>query len=148
MWGKPRSGKRKKKPWKNERTSAAALILQDKTPVSSLWAWWNNLADGSGPMLRRISAVGLHCIALYQPLRGFYCDLHINERLSVCSRYHFSSGRLFLSVFSRGWSPWYAAETHGSARHRLACCIFERSNCFENSLVLLTSSVNEWELLN
>lgn len=38
--------------------------------------------------------MGLHCVALYQPLRGFYCDLHINEHLSVCSRYHFSSGRL------------------------------------------------------
>lgn len=29
---------------------------------------------------------GLHCIALYHPLRSFYCDPFINEYLSVCSR--------------------------------------------------------------
>lgn len=46
------------------------------------------------PMLR-----GIYCIALYLPLRGFYCDLHINEHLSVCSRYHFSRGTMFLRRF-------------------------------------------------
>lgn len=38
-------------------------------------------------------------MALYQPLRGFCCDLHINEHLSVCSRYHFSRGQRSFRVF-------------------------------------------------
>lgn len=60
------------------------LILQISS--SLLQVWWNNLADGNRTMLRGISVGGLDCIAPYRPLRGFYCDLHINEHLSVCSR--------------------------------------------------------------
>lgn len=55
-------------------------------------------------MPRGIAVVGLDCIAPYQPLRGFYCDLHINEHLSVCSRERFgweqcsfSAARAYLS---------------------------------------------------
>lgn len=101
-------------------------------------------------MLRRISAVGLHCIALYQPLRGFYCDLHINERLSVCSRYHFSSGEGCSSLCSpeadlRDTRLKRTVLRATDWRVAYASGVFE---FFLNSPVLLTSSVSEWEPLN
>lgn len=70
----------------------------------ALRVWWNNLADRKSPMLSGISVVGSHCIALYQPLRGFYCDLHINEYLSVCSHYHLWAGQCSFS--GAAWSLW------------------------------------------
>lgn len=56
------------------------------------FSWWKQ------PHAEGDLSGGLHCIALYQPLRGFYCDLHVNEHLSVCSRYHFSRGQCSFSV--------------------------------------------------
>lgn len=74
-----------------------AVILQIRHRLCSLslmkqFSWWKR------PHAERDLSGGLHCIALYQPLRGFYCDLHINEHLSVCSRYHLSWEQCSFSV--------------------------------------------------
>lgn len=88
----------------------------DKRAVRSLsrmkqFSWWKP------PHAERDLARRLHCMALYQPLRGFYCDLHINEHLSVCSREHFGKvpfQKLILDV--KRSAVWAALVMHARRR--------------------------------